>query len=243
MMDYSSLKLPNHVGIIVDGNGRWALERGLSRSKGHEAGFNNVKKLGRYIFSKGINYVSAYLFSTENFKRSEMEVNFLMNLFATRMEEILEFCHEDKIKIVVSGRKERLSSKIIKVMERLEEETKNYDKVFNLCFNYGSHAEIIDATKKIVNDVNDGKLDIDNLDESIYSKYLYQDLPPIDFLIRTSGEMRLSNFMLWQVSYAEFYFPKVYFPDFDENEFDKAIVEYTSRDRRFGGINYENKSN
>lgn len=242
-MDYSNLKVPNHVALIVDGNGRWATERGLSRSKGHEQGFVNVKKLSRYIFSKGVNYLSAYLFSTENFKRSKAEVDFLMNLLTGRMKDILDFCHEDKIKVVFSGRREGLSDKVTKTILEIEEETKDYDKVFNLCFNYGGHAEIVDATKKIVNDVESGKLNIDDLNEDVYSHYLYQDLPPVDLLIRTSGEMRLSNFLLWQVSYAEFYFPKTYFPDFDEKEFDKAIIEYTKRDRRFGGINYEDKSN
>ena len=243
-MDYSKLKVPNHVAIIVDGNGRWATERGMSRSEGHNEGFLNVKKLSAYIFSKNIKYLSAYLFSTENFKRSKQEVSFLMNLLVGKLKEILEFCHEEKIKAIFSGREENLSPKVIKVMREIEEETKDYqDRVFNICFNYGGHAEIVDATKKIVKDVNEGKLDIDDLNEDNFSKYLYHDLPPVDLMIRTSGEQRLSNFMLWQNSYAEFYFPKTYFPDFDEKEFDKAILEYTKRDRRFGGIDYEKKNN
>ncbi len=243
-MDYSKLKVPNHVAIIVDGNGRWATEKGMTRSEGHNEGFLNVKKLSAYIFSKNIKYLSAYLFSTENFKRSKKEVDFLMNLLVGKLKEILEFCHEEKIKAVFSGRKENLSDKVIKAMIKIEEETKDYQgRVFNICFNYGGHAEIVDATKKIVKDVENGKLDINDLDENTFSKYLYHNLPPVDLMIRTSGEQRLSNFMLWQNSYAEFYFPKTYFPDFDEKEFDKAIVEYTKRDRRFGGINYENKNN
>ena len=243
-MDYSNLKVPNHVAIIVDGNGRWATEKGMTRSEGHNEGFLNVKKLSAYIFSKNIKYLSAYLFSTENFKRSKKEVDFLMNLLVGKLKEILEFCHEEKIKAVFSGRKENLSDKVIKAMIKIEEETKDYQgRVFNICFNYGGHAEIVDATKKIVKDVENGKLDINDLDENTFSKYLYHNLPPVDLMIRTSGEQRLSNFMLWQNSYAEFYFPKTYFPDFDEKEFDKAIVEYTKRDRRFGGINCENKNN
>ena len=243
-MDYSNLKVPNHVAIIVDGNGRWATEKGMTRSEGHNEGFLNVKKLSAYIFSKNIKYLSAYLFSTENFKRSKKEVDFLMNLLVGKLKEILEFCHEEKIKAVFSGRKENLSDKVIKAMIKIEEETKDYQgRVFNICFNYGGHAEIVDATQKIVKDVENGKLDINDLDENTFSKYLYHNLPPVDLMIRTSGEQRLSNFMLWQNSYAEFYFPKTYFPDFDEKEFDKAIVEYTKRDRRFGGINYENKNN
>ena len=241
----NELKIPNHIGIIVDGNGRWATNKGLSRSKGHEAGFKNIQKLTAYIYSKGVKYISAYLFSTENFKRSDEEVSFIMNnLLVGKLKEILKFCKEEKIHAIFSGRRDRLTDKVLKAMDDIEESTKNYkDKVFNICFNYGSHAEIIDATKKILKDVENKELDINDLTEEVYSKYLYQDLPGIDFLIRTSGEERISNFMLWQCSYAEFYFPKTLFPDFDEKEFDKALEVYTSRDRRFGGINYENKSN
>lgn len=243
-MDYTNLKIPNHVALIVDGNGRWALEKGLSRSDGHKQGFINLQKLTAYIFSKDIKYISAYLFSTENFKRSKKEVDFIMNLLVGKLKEILAFCHENKIKAIFSGRKENLSSKVLKAMENIENETNIYDdRVFNICFNYGGRAEIVDSTKKIVNDVLNNKLNIDELDEDIFSKYLYNDLPSVDLMIRTSGEQRLSNFMLWQNSYAEFYFPKTYFPDFDEKEFDKAIIEYTKRDRRFGGIDYENKNN
>ncbi len=236
----NNIKLPEHVGLIVDGNGRWALKRGLSRSKGHEAGFNNLKKLLKYIYIKGIKVASVYLFSTENFNRSEKEVNFIMNLLVNKINEILEISHEMEIKIVVSGRKDRLSSKVIQTLETIQEKTKSYQKgILNVCFNYGGHSEIIDATKKIVADVQMGKLDINSLNEDIYSKYLYNYLPPIDLLIRTSGEVRISNFMLWQASYAEFYFPETLFPDFDEEQFDKALLEYTKRDRRFGGVKNE----
>ena len=243
-MDYSKLKIPNHVALIVDGNGRWATEKGMNRSAGHKQGFLNLKKLTAYIFSKDIHYISAYLFSTENFKRSQSEVSFIMGLLTNQLKDILNFCHEEKIKAVFSGRKENLSDQGFKSHARNRRRNKMYeDRTFNICFNYGGHAEIIDATKKIVNDVQNGKLDINKLDENNYSKYLYQELPPVDLMIRTSGEQRLSNFMLWQNSYAEFYFPKTYFPDFDEKEFDKAILEYTKRDRRFGGIDYENQNN
>lgn len=238
------LKIPTHVALIVDGNGRWAKARGLNRSDGHKQGFLNLKKLTAYIFSKDIKYISAYLFSTENFKRSKIEVDFIMNLLTGYLDDILNFCHENQIHAIFSGRKENLTNKVLNAMKKIEAETKNYhDRTFNICFNYGGHTEIIDATKKIVKDVENGKLDLNDLDEKTYSKYLYQDLPPVDLMIRTSGEQRLSNFMLWQNSYAEFYFPKTYFPDFDEKEFDKAILEYTKRDRRFGGIKDENKSN
>lgn len=240
-MDYTKVKIPAHVAIIVDGNGRWATNRGLSRSDGHKEGFLNLKNLTKYIFNRGITHISAYLFSTENFKRSKAEVSYIMSLLTDKLKEILVFCHEEKIKAVFSGRLDNLSDKVVETMNRITEETKDYEgKTFNMCFGYGSHAEIIDATKKIVNDVNQGKINIDNLDEQTFNKYLYQDLPPVDLLIRTGGEERLSNFMLWQLSYAELYFTKTYFPDFKEEDFDKAITEYSRRDRRFGGIDYEN---
>ena len=239
------VKIPNHVAIIVDGNGRWAKKRGLPRSKGHEEGFENLKNLTSYIYKKGIKYISAYLFSTENFKRSEEEVGYIMNhLLVGKLKEILEFCKTEKIHAIFSGRKDRLTENVLNAMHDIEETTKEYkDRIFNICFNYGGRAEIIDATKKIVKDVNEGKLNIKNLTEETYSKYLYQNLPPIDLLIRTSGEQRLSNFLLWQNAYAEFYFPKTLFPDFKEKDFDLALEEYTSRDRRFGGIDYAKKNN
>lgn len=242
-MDYTKLKVPNHLALIVDGNGRWAKGRGKNRSEGHLAGFINLKKIIKYTYSKNIKYLSAYLFSTENFKRSEQEVNFIMGLLTSKLKDILDLCHEEKIKVVFSGRREGLAKKVQEVIKKIEKETDIYkDRVFNICFNYGSKAEIIDASKKIAEDYSKGIIKLDEIDEEKFNSYLYQNLPPIDLMIRTSGEERLSNFMLWQCSYAEFYFPKVLFPDFNEEEFDKAILEYTKRDRRFGGINYEKKS-
>lgn len=242
-MQYNSLKIPNHVGIIVDGNGRWATEKGKSRSEGHLAGSKNLIELSRYIFSKGINVLSVFVFSTENFKRSKEEVDYLMNLFVTMFKQNYKTLKKENIKIVFSGRKTLLPKKVLKIIDKVSNETKDNDKcVLNVCLNYGGHTEIIDAVKKIVYDVQDRKLNVEQIDEDIFSKYLYNDLQPIDFLIRTSGEMRISNFMLWQLSYAELYFPQIYFPDFKKEEFDEAILEYNKRDRRFGGINYENKN-
>ena len=160
------------------------------------------------------------------------------------LKEILAFCKRERIRAIISGRKDNLNDKILKAIKKIEDETKEYnDRIFNICFNYGAKAEIIDATKKIVEDVKAGNLNINDLDEKIFNKYLYQELPPIDLLIRTSGEERLSNFMLWQNAYSEFYFPKTLFPDFKENDFEEALEVYTKRDRRFGGIDYENKNN
>ncbi len=233
-MDYSSLKIPNHLGIILDGNGRWAKNRGLSRSKGHEAGFKNLKKLSKTILNSGVKILSVYAFSTENFKRSKDEVDYLMNIFANQFKKELPFFKSENIKVIFSGKRAYpLPDKVIDTINEMEEQTKNNTNgILNICINYGGHAEIIDAIKKLYQD----NVDIASLDEELFSHYLYQDLPPIDLLIRTSGEQRISNFMLWQLSYAEFYFPKVHFPDFDEEEYYKALVEYSKRDRRFGGI-------
>lgn len=232
----SEIKIPNHVAIIVDGNGRWAKERNLPRSKGHDAGFKRLKEITSYAFDKGVKIVSIYVFSTENFKRSAEEVNHLMDLFVTGFKKD-KFYQKENIKVVFSGREEPLRKDVIEATKTITEETKNNTKgILNICLNYGGRSEIIDATKKIVSDVINNKLDINSLDEEKYGSYLYQELPDVDLMIRTSGEERLSNFLLWQNSYAEFYFPKTYFPDFTKEEFDKALLVYTSRDRRYGGI-------
>ncbi len=232
----NEIKIPNHVAIIVDGNGRWAKERNLPRSKGHDAGFKRLKEITSYAFDKGVKIVSIYVFSTENFKRSAEEVNHLMDLFVTGFKKD-KFYQKENIKVVFSGREEPLRKDVIEATKTITEETKNNTKgILNICLNYGGRSEIIDATKKIVSDVINNKLDINSLDEEKYGSYLYQELPDVDLMIRTSGEERLSNFLLWQNSYAEFYFPKTYFPDFTKEEFDKALLVYTSRDRRYGGI-------
>lgn len=232
-MDYEMLKVPNHVAIIVDGNGRWAQERGFARSKGHDAGYENLKKLGKYIFSKGVSVLSVYLFSTENFKREQKEVNYLMNLFVKMFKKESKYFMDNNIKVVVSGRDKPLPKDVIEARDRTVELTKdNTGGILNICLNYGGRAEIVDATKKMIED----EVSVQELDEDLFAKYLYQSLPEVDLLIRTSGELRLSNFLLWQLSYAEFYFTKTYFPDFHEEDFDLAVLDYTKRDRRFGGI-------
>ena len=238
-----NLKIPNHIGIIVDGNGRWAQNKGLSRCEGHKAGAKNLKKIIRYAFSRGVKVLSIYVFSTENFKRSDEEVNYLMDLFVQSFKNEFAKLKEENVKIVFSGRKKPLPNKVLKTMDKLILDTQNNTGyTLNICLNYGGHAEIIDAVKKIISDVKDNLLSIDLIDEKIFNKYLYNDLPPLDFLIRTSGELRLSNFMLWQSSYAELYFPKIYFPDFNNEAFEESLIEYNVRERRFGGIKYENKN-
>lgn len=232
-MDYSNLKIPKHVAIIVDGNGRWAKERGLTRSEGHDAGFENLKELAQYIFEKGIAVLSVYVFSTENFKRSKEEVDHLMNLFVIMFEKNKEYFQKNNIKVVFSGRDEPLPEKVIKAREKIVELTKdNTGGIFNICLNYGGRAEIVDAAKKIV----EAGVSPSEITEVSFKNYLYQNLPDVDLMIRTSGEVRLSGFLLWEISYAEFIFSPVKFPAFTKDDFDQAIVEYTSRDRRFGGI-------
>lgn len=233
------MKEIEHLGIIVDGNGRWAKERGLERSVGHLEGSKNLEKLILFISDeKLVKYLSLYVFSTENFSRDKKEVDYLMKLFMKWFNKSKKLYKDRNIKILFSGRKDRLDKKVIKAMDELEEDTKNNTGlVVNFCLNYGGRAEIVDASKKIVEDVLNNKISVNTIDEELFSKYLYKELPDVDFLIRTSGEMRVSNFMLWQISYAEFYFPDTYFPDFDTECLLKAFEEYKKRDRRFGKIN------
>ena len=229
--------LPKHVGIIMDGNGRWAKKRGLSRSLGHKAGASNLEKLLKYIFKLGIPYVSVYAFSTENFKRDQEEVDYLMNLFIKFFTKKKKVFIKSKIKVLFSGSKDNLRDDVIEAMKDLENSTKEFTEyTFNICLNYGGRLEIVDTVKEISKKVKDGLIKIDDINENLVNHFMYQDLPDLDLVIRTSGEQRVSNFMLWQSSYAEYYFTNVLFPDFDAKEFNKAIDEYNKRNRRFGGV-------
>lgn len=225
--------IPNHVAIIMDGNGRWAKKRNLPRSLGHKAGSENLKKLGLHIFKRGVRVLSVYAFSTENFKRSPEEIEYLMNLFVKNFKKELKVFAENNIRVVFSGRKEPLRSDVLEAMDEVVEATKeNTGGIFNICLNYGSQYEIVDAVKRIVSE----KKDVSELTPKEFEKYLYQELPPVDFLIRTSGEYRLSNFMMYQLAYAEFYFTDCLFPDFNDEKFDEALQDFQNRDRRFGGV-------
>lgn len=225
----NNIIVPNHIGIIMDGNRRWAKEKNKKTIEGHLAGANRIISLAKYIFDKGVKYLSIYAFSTENFNRSAEEVSYLMGLIIKFFNERVHELHDYNIKIVVSGLRDNLSKDVLKCIDNVVELTKNNTGgVLNVCLNYGGRREIVDAVNKI-------KEDNITVTEDNFGKYLYNDLPDLDFVIRTSGEERISNFMLWQISYAEFYFPKVYFPDFDEKEFDKALEIYNNRNRRFGG--------
>lgn len=231
------MNIPKHVAIIMDGNGRWATKRNLSRSIGHLEGSKTLKKIVEYAFSNGIEILSVFAFSTENFKRSKEEVNYLMNLFVKMFKDYFDELNEKGIKIVFSKKESGLPDKLENIIKDVTEKTKdNKNGIFNVCINYGGQDEIVDVVKKISKKVLDGNINIDDINKNIIEENLYQKLPPIDLLIRTSGEYRISNYMLWQMAYSEMYFTNTYFPDFDEFELKRAIEEYSKRDRRFGNI-------
>lgn len=237
-------KVPIHVGIIMDGNGRWATSRGKKRSAGHLEGSKTLQKLAIHALKRGIKILSVFAFSTENFSRSEEEVEYLMNLIVDNFKREVSKFRDNNIKVLISGRREKLRRDVIEAIEFIQDETKdNNGAILNICLNYGGQEEIIDASKKIAMDFNEGKLKLDSLDKECFYRYMYNELEPIDFLIRTSGEQRISNFMLYQLAYSELYFTDVFFPDFKEEELDKALLAFKSRDRRFGGVEHETKSN
>jgi undecaprenyl diphosphate synthase len=226
-------QLPRHLGIILDGNRRWAKDKGLSTLEGHQAGSDTLKNITQAAFERGIAYVSAYAFSTENWSRNQEEVSYLMNLtfkFATK--EVHQLM-ENNVRVVVLGSEDKIQAKLLKSLKKLEAESKNNTGgTLALCFNYGGYQEITDAVKKVV---KSGKKADQITEEDIAANLYHPEVPPIDFMIRTSGEMRLSNFMLWRMAYAELYFTDKHWPDFDTIELDKALAEYAKRNRRFGG--------
>lgn len=222
----------NHLAIIVDGNGRWAKSIGKIRSYGHLKGYENLKKIINYVNDNlDIKYVSLFVFSTENFKRSKDEVDYLMNLFKKGFKEEKDVYIKKNMKVVFYYKKEGLSKDIISIIEEVESSTKdNTGLVVNFCLNYGGRSEIVDACKKIIDD----KIDKNDITEDLFKDYLYNKLPDIDLMIRTSGEQRISNFMLWSMSYSELYFTKTYFPAFTTNELLEIIDDFNNRDRRYG---------
>lgn len=234
--------IPNHVAIIMDGNGRWATRQGKKRTEGHYAGYKALKKTALHILSKGVKILSVFAFSTENFKRSQEEVGYLMNLFVSAFKSDMHFFLENNIRVVFSGRKEPLSDEVYGVMKTLEKETLNCTGgIFNVCLNYGGQFEIVDAAKKLATMYKDGEVDLDDVTPENFYSYLYNDLPPVDLMIRTSGELRISNFMLYSIAYAELYFTDKCFPDFTEEEFDKALESYFNRNISKGAVNDRKK--
>ena len=232
-------KIPTHVAIIMDGNGRWAKKRNMPRVKGHYEGMQTVKKITKYASKLGIQYLTLYAFSTENWARPKEEVSYLMDLpekmFMSFMPELME----NNVKVEVIGVVEKLPESTRKAVEDAIEQTKNntgLKLVFAL--NYGSKDEIVTAVKRIAQGAANNEYKVEEIDEQLISDNLFtKDTPDPDLLIRTSGEQRISNFLLWQIAYSEFIFTKVAWPDFVEEEFYKALLEYQSRDRRFGGLN------
>lgn len=223
------LNIPNHIAIIMDGNGRWAKGKNRPRVFGHKAGADTLRKIVKYCGNIGVKYLTVYAFSTENWKRSQEEVSALMTLFKTYINSEKKMLLENKVRFMVSGREEGVSESLLKAIRELEKETsKDYKMTLNIAFNYGGRAEIIDAIKK-------AREMGEEITEENFSKFLYNDIPDPELIIRTSGEFRISNFLLWQLAYSEIYITDVYWPDFDEKELDKAIESYNKRERRFGG--------
>lgn len=232
-------KIPTHVAIIMDGNGRWAKKRNMPRVKGHYEGMQTVKKITKYASKLGIKYLTLYAFSTENWARPKEEVSYLMDLpekmFTSFMPELME----NNVKVEVIGVVEKLPENTRKAVEDAIEQTKN-NTGLKLIFalNYGSKDEIVTAVKRIAQGAANNEYKVEEIDEQLISDNLFtKDTPDPDLLIRTSGEQRISNFLLWQIAYSEFIFTKVAWPDFVEEELYKALLEYQSRDRRFGGLN------
>ena len=236
-MENDKLAVPRHIAVIMDGNGRWAKQRGLPRVEGHIAGAERVREVLRYTREFGVEYMTLYAFSTENWKRSREEVDALMDLLSRFIDGYLDEMKQNNVRLLVTGRIDGLPERAANDLKRAMAETASLTgHTLILALNYGGRSEIVDAAKKIAEEVRHGRLDPVKIDEQLFSRYLYlPDVPDPDLMIRTSGEFRLSNFLLWELSYAEFYVTDTYWPDFDREEFRKAIESYSKRDRRFGG--------
>ncbi len=231
-------RIPVHVAIIMDGNGRWAEKRRLSRSKGHIAGVKKAEAIIDAANAVGIKVLTLFTFSSENWNRPVSEVSMLMNIVDAVLRKKLNKLKKRNMVFNIIGRKDRIPEPVLTSINTVIKETQNNTgMVVNLAFNYGSRVEIIDAVKGIANEVKLNNLNIDDIDDVLFSNHLYtKDLPDPDLLIRTSGERRISNFLLWQLSYSEIYFTDVLWPDFGVEEFEKAMLDYQQRDRRFGKI-------
>ena len=236
-----NLVIPRHIGIIMDGNGRWAKKRGLPKSAGHKAGADTLKKISEYCDELGMEAVTAYAFSTENWSRPQKEVDYLMDLMYEYLSNAPTLLAGKKAKIRVVGNVSGLSDKIQEEIVKTEEMTRNNTGLWlNLAVNYGGREEITSATRKIASDVKNGIIGIDDIDENLLSKHMYTNfVPDPDVIIRPSGELRLSNFMLWQAAYSEFWYSDVFWPDFKTSDIDRMIRDFNKRDRRFGGRNDE----
>lgn len=238
LTDISQIELPKHVGIIMDGNGRWAKKRGLSRSAGHKAGANNFRTITRYCSDIGIKYLTVYAFSTENWKRPSDEVSALMSLFKSYLNEALTDFKDDSIVVKFIGDKTGFNSELQELIRENEEESANRDgMVLNIAMNYGSRAEITVAVKKIAEKVKSGELSVEDITEQTVSDNLYTAFQPDpDLVIRPSGEYRISNFLLWQSAYTEYVIMDKLWPDFTKEDMNRALLEFANRNRRYGGV-------
>ena len=229
--------IPRHIAIILDGNGRWAKKRGLPRTAGHAVGSENFRKIATYCKNIGVDYLTVYAFSTENWKRPEDEVKTIMRLLGRYLQEAIDTMERDQIRMRVFGDVEGLPQELRELVAKTDEISRRYEGFqANICLNYGGRAEILNAAKRYARDLAEGKAD-ESLSEEQFGNYLYSaGIPDPDLMIRPGGEQRISNFLLWQCAYAEFYFTDVLWPDFTPEELDKAIAVFRSRDRRYGGV-------
>lgn len=231
-------KIPQHISFIMDGNGRWAKKRNMPRTFGHHEGIQTIRKIALECNRLGVKAMTVYAFSTENFSRPESEVQFIFKLPVEFFNSYLKELEQNNVKIALIGHLEQAPKATQEIINRAIERTKNNTGLV-LCFAfiYGGRDEIVEAAKWLSQDVNSGKINFEQIDEDLFGSYLMtRDLPECDLMIRTSGEQRLSNFMLWQLAYAEFIFTDTYWPDFTEEVLHKCLLEYQSRDRRFGGL-------
>lgn len=233
--------VPQHVAIIMDGNGRWAKSKGMPRNYGHVQGSKNVEKICRAAYHMGIKYLTIYAFSTENWKRPQSEVNALMKILRDYMKSCLSVSKKNNMRVRVIGDISGLAEDLQVGIKKLEEASKEYDGLqFTIAINYGSRDEILRAVRKLVEAKDAGDFDIENLNEKTFGGFLDTwELPDPDLLIRTSGELRLSNYLMWQLAYSEFYFTEVPWPEFSEEELRKAVEQFEGRDRRYGDVKEE----
>ena len=232
----SALPVPQHIAIIMDGNGRWAKQRGLPRTAGHAAGGEAFRRIANYCRTLGVKYLTVYAFSTENWKRSEEEVAGIMRLLGKYLQEALADMEKNRVCFRFFGDLSKLSPQLQKLCHDAESRSADYDVQVNFCLNYGGRDEIVRASSAFAADVAAGKYTPEDLSEELLSKYLYSaDVPDPELIIRPSGEKRISNFLLWQSAYSEFVFMNVLWPDFSPSDLDAAIAEYHQRNRRFGG--------
>ena len=231
-------RLPRHVAIIMDGNGRWAKKRGLPRTAGHKVGAETFRKIAQHCKKLGIEYITVYAFSTENWKRPREEVDTIMGLLKTYMMEAIETMEKDKIRLKFFGDMTALSPELQELVRKTNEMSSHIEGVqANICLNYGGRDEILQAARAFAKECAEGKADPNSLTAEQFGSYLYSaGVPDPELIIRPSGELRLSNFLLWQCAYAEFYYCDTLWPDFSEEDLEKAIIDYQKRDRRFGGV-------